>query len=510
MTAAETTRPPAPVSASEARRAARNAGAIAAATLLSRGMQFAWQLFFSAALGPAILGIYGTVSGFTQIGTSIAAFGMSPIVIRDVAQNPSQAGKYLTTTLFVQTVLALAAYVVLNSAAALGGYSEAVRVFLALSAINLIIDTLGNMCFDVLLAREKMITTSIVSIAHVVVLIALAGVGLLSGYSLFGIYAGVTAAGILRSAALWGLAWRAGIRPVWPFDWQLAKPLLVNSAPLAVTAFITLAYQQVDKLLTNRVIGDRETGYLVAAFVIFFGVVELLNTTILTAFYPLMARSYGDGRNEQFGFMVEKLAFFTLLLCLPITLVISVFAHWLTMPIWRENLRPAADVLSILIWYALIMMVGNNFSQAMLVQNKQRRLLFIKIGGLGINLALLALLLPVLGVPGAPLSSVIAESGVFSLLLLNFRAAGWNPRRIAPRVLRLIGLGGFTAMLMLALRESSWPVALVSGLAVYTAGVFMLRVLAADDWDLLYRVTAALPGGAWVQRYWKRDTPIPL
>ena len=81
-----------PISSSEARRAARNAGAIAAATLLSRGMQFAWQLFFSAALGPAILGIYGTVSGFTQIGTSIAAFGMSPIVIRDVAQHPERAG----------------------------------------------------------------------------------------------------------------------------------------------------------------------------------------------------------------------------------------------------------------------------------------------------------------------------------------------------------------------------------------------------------------------------------
>ena len=91
---------------------------------------------------------------------------------------------------------------------------------------------------------------------------------------------------------------------------------------------------------------------LVAAFVIFFGVVELLNTTILTAFYPLMARSYGDGKNDQFGFIVEKLAFFTLLICLPITLVVSLFSHWLTMPIWRENLRPAAGVLSILIWYA--------------------------------------------------------------------------------------------------------------------------------------------------------------
>lgn len=496
------------ISSSEARRAARNAGAIAAATLLSRGMQFAWQLFFSAALGPAILGIYGTVSGFTQIGTSISAFGMSPFVIRDVARHPEQAGKYLTTTLYMQTVLALVSYVILNIAAAAGGYSEVVRVFLALSAVNLIIDTLGNMCFDLLLAREKMVTTSIVSIAHVVILILLAGLGLLGGYSLFGIYAGVTVAGVLRSLALWTLAWRAGIRPEWPFEWRVGKQLLVNSAPLALSAFISLAYQQVDKLVTNRLIGDKETGYLVAAFVIFFGVVELLNTTVLTAFYPLMARSYGDGKNNQFGFMVEKLAFFTLLLCLPITLVVSLFGHWLTMPIWRENLRPAAGVLSILIWYALVMMVGNNFSQAMLVQNRQRRLVVIRLCGLGINLVLLAILLPRLGVHGAPLSSVIAESCVFGLVLANFHAVGWDLRRIAPRVLRLLLVGVVTAVVMLVLRDVNWILGLAAGLVTYTVGMLTLRVLAGDDWDLLYRLAAALPGGKLILRYWKRDVHV--
>lgn len=496
------------ISPTEARRAARNAGAIAAATLLSRGMQFAWQLIFSAALGPALFGVYGAVSSFIQIGTTIAAFGMGAIVIRDVARRPEQAGKYLTSSLFLQTVLALLSYLAINAAANAGGYSEAVRAFLAIAAINLIVDTLGNMCFDLLLAKEQMVATSLVSIGHVVVLIVLAGIGLAAGYSLFGVYAGVTIAGVLRSAALWLLARRAGIRPVWPLDWSIARPLLINSAPLAFTAFLTLAYQQVDKLVTSRLIGDKETGYLAAAFVIFFGVVELLNTTIITAMYPLMARAYGDGKNVQFGFIVEKMAFFTLLLCLPLTLTISLFAGPLTTPIWKEAYRPAAGVLSILIWYALIMMVGNMFSQAMLVQNRQRSLLLIKACGLGINLVLLFLLLPRLGVPGAPLSSVVAESGVFTLLLLTFRASGWNVWHIAARVGRLLLVGLVAAVVMLALRDANWVVALGVGLVVYAVGVLALRVLAAEDWDFLYRLSAALPGGGLIRRYWRRDVTV--
>lgn len=496
-----------PISSAEARRAARNAGAIAAASLLSRGLQFGWQLIFTRALGPEVFGIYGTVGGFMQIGGAIVMFGMSPIVIRDVARRPEQAGKYLTVTLVMQTVFGLLSVVILNSAAALGGYGEAVRVFLALAAVNLIVDMFGNVCFDLLLAREQMVMTSIVSIIHVIVLIALAALGLLAGYSLFGVYAGVTVAGILRAAALWWLAHRAGIRPVWPFDRSLARPLLLNSAPLAFTAFLSLAYQQADKLLTNRFIGNAETGYLVAAFIIITGVVELLNTTILTALYPMMSRAYGDGKNEQFGFLVEKLAFFTLVICLPVTLVISLFAAPIS-AIFGPRYAPAAPVLSVLIWYALVMMTGNMIQQAMLAQNRQRRLLVIRAGGLGINLMLLAVLLPHLGVIGAPIASLIAESGVFMMYLVTFRAAGWDVRRVLPGTLRLVVAGGLTALGMIVLRDLHPLVGMIGGAVVYFVGILLFRVLAADDWDLLYRLIAALPGGHIIRRYWQRDVTV--
>src|SRR5574337_917454 len=98
-----------PISGAEARRAARNAGAIAAASMLSRGLQFGWQLILVPGLGPVAFGVYGAVSSFIQVGTSVASFGIGPIYIRDIARQPEQAGKYLTATLFMQTILAFLA-----------------------------------------------------------------------------------------------------------------------------------------------------------------------------------------------------------------------------------------------------------------------------------------------------------------------------------------------------------------------------------------------------------------
>jgi hypothetical protein len=43
---------------------------------------------------------------------------------------------------------------------------------------------------------------------------------------------------------------------------------------------------------------------------------------------------------------------------------------------------------------------------------------------------------------------------------------------------------------------------------VYAALVILGGVLAADDWDLVYRLVAAMPGGALVLRYWQRDVAI--
>lgn len=497
------------ISGAEARRVARNAGAIAAARLLSSAALFAWQLILGPWLGVSAYGIYGTVSALYAVGVPVASFSMGMIVIRDVARHPERAGRYLTATLFMQTALALLAYIGINTGGLLLGYSDEIRAYVALAGISLFIDLVGNLCFDQLIAREQMVTTSIVDVAHVILRIGLAALALLAGFGLLGVYIATILTGIVRSGALaWALR-RADVRPAWPIDREIAKLLLVNSAPLALSAFLSLAYQHADKLMTTSLIGETGTGYLTAAFVIIYGVVELLSTTILIATYPMMSRAYGENeRGEMFGFIVQKLAFFTLLVSLPLSLTLTVFAADITVPLFGVDFRPTADVLRVLIWYALVTMVANVFAQGFMVQNRQRRLLVIRASGLGINIALNLLLITRMGAVGAALASVIAECVVLALMLLNFRAPGWNWRPQLPRIARLAALGVGIAALMLALGSVHPALGIAGGLAIYAGGVLAARVLAPDDWDLLYRLTAAMPGGALILRFWRRDVAI--
>ncbi len=491
----------------DAQRAARNISALMFASIVSKGALFAWQLVLSLWLGPGEYGIYGTVGGLMANAAALASFSMGLIVIRDVARTPDKAGRYWTAMLFSQTLLALLAYVGMNALSL--GYSETLRAFAALAGLNLFIDIFGNMAHDLLLSRERMVVTSAVEIAHIFLRIGLALLALWLGWGLLGVYLAAIASGLLRSMALVSLNLRAGLRPVFPLDRSITRELLINSAPLALSALLTLAYQHADKLMTTGILGERVTGYLVVAFVINFGVIELVSSSVLVAAYPLLARYYKDGRNPIFGFMIEKLALWMLLVGLPLALGVSILAEAIILPLLGETYAPSAGILRLLIWYTAITMFGNVFSKALLIQNRQRTLLAIRATGLALNVALTVWLLVIWGDPrGAVAASIIGELLIVALLLASFRAAGWRLQALAGKGARLLAIAVPSGLAMLALRESFFALPLLVGLGVYGGGILAGRILHSDDWDLLYRLATALPGGSTLRRLWKRDTQL--
>jgi len=498
---------PETLSGSDAKRAARNVSALVVASLISKGALLIWQLILAPWLGTYAYGIYGTVGALIAVAGSISSFSMGLIVIRDVAREPDKAGKYWSAMMILQTVLALIAYVGMNGFAV--GYSDTVQAFTAIAGMNLFVDLLGNMGYDLLIAREAMLKTSVVEIVHIIIRIGLSVLALALGWGLLGVYLASMVSGLGRTLVLVYLNWQMGTRPQFPFDRSIGIPLLVNSAPLALSAFLSLAYQHADKLMTTGILGEEGTGYLTVAFVINFGVIELFSTTVLVAVYPLMSRYYGDGKGSMFGFMVEKLALYMVMISLPMALTISIFASDITTPLFGADFAPTAGILSILIWYTMITMVGNVFSKGMLIQNRQRLLLIFRASGLGLNIALNTLLLYSWRDPrGAAVASIVAEILVVALMIGTFRAVGWSWKTVAPALTRLVIITGVVGAIMLILQNVHFMLAIVVGLGVYTGTVLFGNVLSDTDWDLVYRLVSAMPGGAFVLRYWKRDVEL--
>jgi O-antigen/teichoic acid export membrane protein len=496
------------LSATDARRAAQNVSALIAASVLSNGILFAWTLVLNAWLGPRLVGIQTTVFGLYAILNPLASLSMGLIAIREIAQKPEKIGQYASIMLFTQTALSGMTYLILVLTAYVIGFSNEILAFIAIAGTSIIIDSFGNIANDLLKAQEQMLITSVMEIGQVLFRIGLTALLLWQGWSLLAVYGATILIGVLRSVTLWWIHWRRGLKLEWPLQWQsLAWPLLLNAWPLAASAMLSLGYDHADRIILTRFVDETSSGYFSLAFLIHFGVIELLSTTVIVAMYPLLARYHGKG--ESFGYLSEALSRFMLMAALPVSLILSIYAREIISLISTKDFAGSIGIVQIYTWYTLLTMVGNVFSKALLIQNRQRYMLIVRGVGLSINILLnIILLLRYRDPRMAAIASVVAEAGVLLLLLATFRAEGFLWRRALSAALRILIIGAMTGLVMLSLGNISWLLGLSIGAIVYLAGLGLGRVLSEEDLDLLYRLLAAMPFGALVQRFWKRKTVI--
>ncbi|MEO1287707.1 MAG: flippase, partial [Chloroflexota bacterium] len=356
--------------ADDAKRAVRNVGVLMVASIISKGFLFFWSIWLTNWLGPTNAGIYSTVLGIFAVVFPLTGLGMGMIAIREIAKKPDQIGQYATSLLFIQTTLSGFVYVVMVVSAMT--YGGDILGYSAIVGISIIIDMFGSIANDLFIAQQRMVTTSVMEIVHVVLRIMLAGFALYIGWGLIGVYLATIASGIVRSLILWGLLLRQEWQLNWQIDWQgLAIPMLIDTIPLSLGAMLSLGYDHADKLMMTGLIGETNTGYLSPAFLIHFGIIELFSTAILVAMYPLMAKYHSDD-NETFGYIVQTLMRFMLMLALPITLGLTVFSDDVIRLIFNDEFLPTIPILRVYIWYTLLTLVSNVFARALLIQNRQR------------------------------------------------------------------------------------------------------------------------------------------
>jgi O-antigen/teichoic acid export membrane protein len=483
----------------QARRVTRNLAALILASVLSKGVLFVWQLALGRWLGLSDYGIYNTVLGVLAVVGPLASLGMGLIVIREVARQPAQLGLYWAAALGWQTLFGGLAYVVALLGGLLAGYSPAILAYIALGGLSLLIDLFGSTANDLLLAQERMVTTALVEVGHTALRVALALAAVLAGWGLLGLYAVTLLSSLGRSLLLVGLNLRLGARPRFPVPPALRRRLLASSAPLALAAMLNLAYQHADKLLTTAILGERNTGFLGPAFLVSFGVVELLNTTVLVATYPLMSRNYADPlARASFGHLVEILGRFMAVIGAPIALAFFAYGPLLVGLVYPAEFAPSGQVLRLLILYTWVTMVVNVLAQGLLVQDQQGYTLRARARSLALNVVVsVSLLLATGDVRGAVLATLAAELLLGAQLLARFRSEGFELRRFLGRSGRLLVAAALGGALMLAL-ESAPLLGAGLGLLAYGLAVLALRAIDPGDWDFLEGLAAHLPlAGLW-------------
>ncbi|HEY1013303.1 MAG TPA: oligosaccharide flippase family protein [Herpetosiphonaceae bacterium] len=439
------------------------------------------------------------------LGT-IADWGLTVLMTRDIARDPARAGDYFRTTLrlrlrFAWLALPAAALFALgyNGLAALGVTRVALPgstlLLIAILALTLFPAAFSSTVTALFQARERAAVPAAINV-QTNVLSALARVAALSlGFGALGVAVGALL-GALAGAALFARALRRQAPEIGWAGPQLAmKPLIVQGWPLLLNSLLIGVFFRFDSLIIAAYSGQAAAADYGTAYK-FISLTQIIPPVVVNALFPLLSRR-AAGDREGLRRAYEGTLRLLLLAALPIAAAMTVLARPLVAVLAGEQYLPdGALALAITIWYLPWSFV-NGLTQYVVIALDRQRSITLAFGVTAMfNLSMNLLLVPRYGFAAAAAVTIASE-----LVLL------WPLRRVvageigAPPLLRLVWRPALAAAAMGAvlwgtqsLPPQSWGGQLLTlGLAaligplVYGWALLALKTFTDDDYQLVRR-----------------------
>lgn len=394
----------------------RNVLFLTAANGTSAAGMFALNLAAARRLGPDVFGEYSLALNFAAAFVFLSHLGLDVVVTRDAARHPGEAHGLIGHALLIGTALSITAALLVVVASVL--FDVGSPLLVALLGMAFIANTPAFFCRALFRARQRMAFELIVSLLYTSTLLALSLGALFATSSPVAVVAAFPLASITASLAAIRLLSRTGVQAT-TFSVQpaLARSLLVMTIPFTLNGLLLPLFARVDVLMLGRLEGAAAVGIYVAALNL-VAPLSIVGPSLGQALFPVLAVSYWQEPLRYRAVLVRAFALATVAV-VGAGLTVTLFGDVLLREVFGSDYAAASAPMSLLIFAA-----GGSFLNAILFsaleatgrQTEVTRLLAI---GLVIGLVATAILIPPLGLSGAALAALLAQSSV--LLMASAR-----------------------------------------------------------------------------------------
>lgn len=481
---------------------ARNTAWLMVATLGQKVVSFLAFYVIARLVGPTVTGKYFYAVSITSIFVIFADFGLTPVVIRELAANEERGRAFLGRALRVKAfllpiaVIGSLAYILLASTWSGTGIEPDVFAAVVVACFVLLADSMSLLFYGALRGKRDLrfeaigmlicqITTAVASIV-----ILKFGGGVV----------GLVAALLLGS--LWNLGWsifHAIQRHATPLNAKLvsAKALMIAALPFGLAGLFVKVYSYTDSLLLRQYFGHFAVGQYAVAYKLTYAL-QFLPLTFVAALYPAMSSEFAAGNHEGLRKSLKDGMRLMMLVSVPLAALLSALAKPIILTFYGLPYEGAIAPLLVLPW--VLIPIFLDFPVGSLLNATRRS--SQKTISMGItmvlNVVLNIFLVPKYGPLGAAYAGVVSFWSLFALGL-------WFARRDLPEkywlvsffVRGFVGAGLIWAATHFVARNFPFIAQLVFGAAVSFVLLFVMRLCLIDDvmaiWGFLRRKAVPPP-----------------
>ena len=357
-------------------------------------------------LGPDEFGLLSYAISFAALFATIATLGLDSIIIRELVKEPEKRDSYLGSVFMMKIFGSFSSYILIAVTALLTNETSYNLILIFLIAASTLFQSFNVIDFYF---QSKVLAKFPVFVQFAVSILT-AGIKLLL---------------IQLNAELWLFAlvvtlesflWAAGFIAVynfqglkifnWKFNRGVAVQLIKDAWPLILSGVVIAVYMKIDQVMIKKMLNNQEVGFYAAAVRI-SEAWYFIPMVITTSLFPAIVNAKKKGEIIYLN-RLQKLYDLLAWMAIGIAIPVTIFSETIVELILGNEYISSAEVLTIHIWAGVAVFLGVASSQFLITENLTKLSFYRTFIGMIINIILNFILIPIYGIVGAAVATLIS------------------------------------------------------------------------------------------------------
>lgn len=385
------------------------------ARIISMTVSFIVTTLIARHLGPSNYGQLSYAISFVGIFSFISTLGIDSVLYRELIKHKDQRHIYMGTALALKIAAGFLAALITISAGYLSGARDITFLLIFILSLTFIFNSFNILVYEF----QANVESKIPSIIAIIVTLVLSGLKIAVVLSNKGVLylAGI----LLLEAFLYSILYiyfrirKYGTLADWIYDKKVAYSILRDSWPMMFSVAFALVYARIDQVFIKSLINIESVGLYDAAVRV-SEVWYFIPNIIMSALFPAIVNAKITDESVYFKRLKYLLVGMTLI-CIAIAFPITLYSKQIILIIFGPAFIASFTVLQIYIWSLIGTSVNHVLSHFLITENYRRMIFTSSLVGMITNVVLNIWLIPIYGIEGAALATLVSYTlGPISLL----------------------------------------------------------------------------------------------
>jgi len=455
-------------------------------TTLTKILRVGVIIYIARILGTEGYGIFTYAMSLVTIFTIFSDLGLTNILTRELAKKPEEKLEYLSTALVVKLFLLFSTIIIIAIFAPLISKFEAAKPLMLIIAITVTCESLRSFFFSISRSENKMeVEAGLSIIAEILITIIVLSVFLNNPTVKSLVYSYMIGNGLGLFITIFFL--RNYIIGVFKyFKKQLIKPILKSAWPFTIMGVFGVLMTSIDSVIIG-IFTDPHTLGLYAAAQRPISMLYILPSFLGVSLFPIISKFSQNKEGEKMSILIKKASLLSLLIALPIVVGGIIMAGPLINVTFGYQFIGAVLTFQILLLSLLIVFPGALLADFILAEDKQKVFIRSSFFGAATNIILDFILIPIFGIAGSAVATVVALTVANSIIFSEVRKT--TKLHIVNDMEKMIMATIIMAIITYSLKILSTPILLIIVISaiLYFGLLFLMKEELINDIKLSFK-----------------------